>query len=198
MGLDKFFDLDLIGVRFRRNGLWWCCPNFYSFIFLATKQRLKKNWNFFVFYLLLFFKYVNFRNDFAWVWGWGLWNLWFFFYGVFMLNFLGLWIWFARGFVVKWKMRKSGFELWFCISGFCGLRRSEKICYCVFVCVFARDRFVFVFLYLVDKKGQENARKSGHVFLCLKSGFVFFGVVVEDEYRSKLMYFWILIFFSIC
>ena len=37
-------------------------------------------------------------------------------------------------------------------------------------------------LCLVDKKGQENARKSGqenarksgHVFLCLKSGFVFF------------------------
>ena len=29
-------------------------------------------------------------------------------------------------------------------------------------------------LCLVDKKGQENARKSGHVFLCLKYGFVFF------------------------
>ena len=27
--------------------------------------------------------------------------------------------------------------------------------------------FVFVLLCLVDKKGQENARKSGHVFLCL-------------------------------
>ena len=39
-------------------------------------------------------------------------------------------------------------------------------------------------LYLVDKKGQENASKSGHVFLCLKSGSVFFGVLVEDEHRS--------------
>ena len=52
-------------------------------------------------------------------------------------------------------------------------------------------RFVFVFLLeidlclcLVDKKEQENARKSGHVFLCLKSGFVLFGVLVEDEHRS--------------
>ena len=39
-------------------------------------------------------------------------------------------------------------------------------------------------LCLVDKKRQENARKSGHVFLCLKSEFVFFGVLVEDEHRS--------------
>ena len=39
-------------------------------------------------------------------------------------------------------------------------------------------------LCLVDKKGQENANKSGHVFLCLKYGFVFFGVLVEDKYRS--------------
>ena len=39
-------------------------------------------------------------------------------------------------------------------------------------------------LYLVDKKGQENASKSGHVFLCLKFGSVFFGVLVEDEHRS--------------
>ena len=39
-------------------------------------------------------------------------------------------------------------------------------------------------LCLVDKKGQENARKSGQVYLCSKSGFVFFGVLVEDEHRS--------------
>ena len=45
-------------------------------------------------------------------------------------------------------------------------------------------------LCLVDKKGQENARKSGHVFLCLKSGFVFFGVLVEDEHRfGQLIFF---------
>ena len=35
-------------------------------------------------------------------------------------------------------------------------------------------------LCLVDKKGQEDASKS----LCLKSGFVLFGVLVEDEHRS--------------
>ena len=52
-------------------------------------------------------------------------------------------------------------------------------------------RFVFVLLLeidlclcLVDKKGQENASKSGHVFLCLKSRSMFFGVLVEDEHRS--------------
>ena len=49
--------------------------------------------------------------------------------------------------------------------------------------------FVFVFLCLVDKKGQENVRKFEHVFLCLKFRFVFFSVLVEDEYRSKLTYF---------
>ena len=39
-------------------------------------------------------------------------------------------------------------------------------------------------LCLVDKKGQENARKFGQVYLCSKSGFVFFSVLVEDEHRS--------------
>ena len=55
------------------------------------------------------------RNDFAWVWGWGLWNLWFFFFnGVFMLNFLGLWIWFLG--------------LWILFAGgFCGWLKDEKI-----------------------------------------------------------------------
>ena len=49
--------------------------------------------------------------------------------------------------------------------------------------------FVFVFLCLVDKKGKENVRKSRHVFVCLKFGFVFFSALVEDEHRSKLIYF---------
>ena len=48
-------------------------------------------------------------------------------------------------------------------------------------------------LYLVDKKGQENARKSGHVLLCLKSGFVFFGVLDEDELRSGQLIFFLLL-----
>ena len=51
-------------------------------------------------------------------------------------------------------------------------------------------------LCLVDKKGQENARKSGHVFLCLKSGFVFFGVLVEDEHRSWFIYLFYLFLLS--
>ena len=50
--------------------------------------------------------------------GFGIYD--FFFNGNFMLNFMGLWIWFlglwilfVGGFVVDWKMRKFGFELWF-------------------------------------------------------------------------------------
>ena len=69
LGLDKFFYMDLIGVEFRWNGLRWCYPNFYSFIFLATKQRLKKKK--FLFFIFFFFQYVNLRNDFAWVWRMG-------------------------------------------------------------------------------------------------------------------------------
>ena len=94
--------------------------------------------------------------------------LFFIFYGVFMLNFLGLWIWllglwilFAGGFVVDWKMRKSGFEFWFCIYGFYGLRKSEKIYYWVCVCVLARDWFVFVFGW------QERARKCKEIWACV-------------------------------
>ena len=118
--------------------------------------------------------------------GFGIYDFFFLIYGFFMLNFLGLWILFAGGFVVDWKMRKSGFELWFCISEFCSLRKSTA-------------RFMFVFLLeidlclcLVDKKGQENASKSGHVFLCLKCGSMFFGVLVKDEHRS--WFFFIIIF----
>ena len=48
-------------------------------------------------------------------------------------------------------------------------------------------------LCLVDKKGQENARKSGHVLLCLESGFVFFGVLDEDEPRSGQLIFFLLL-----
>ena len=150
---------------------------FLFFHFLATKQRLKKNWE-----MIL----LGYEDG-----GSGIYDF-LFIYGVFMLDFLGLWIWFlglwilfAGGFIVDWKMRKSGFELRFCISGFCGLRKSAA-------------RFVFVFLLeidlclcLIDRKGEENASKSGHVFLCLKSRSVFFGVLVEDEHRS-----WYLFFFN--
>ena len=48
-------------------------------------------------------------------------------------------------------------------------------------------------LCLVDKKGQENASKSGHAFLCLKSGSVFFGVLVEDEIDLDFFFFFCLI-----
>ena len=98
MGLDKFFYLDLIGVRFRWNWLWWCCPNFYSFIFLATKQRLKRTEKWFC--LGLRMGTLEFMI--------------FFFNGVFMLNFLGLWIWFLG--------------LWILFAGgFCGWLKDEKI-----------------------------------------------------------------------
>ena len=59
--------------------------------------------------------------------GFGIYDFFLFIYGVFMLNFMGLWILFVGGFVVDWKMIKFGFELWFSISGFCGLRKFEKI-----------------------------------------------------------------------
>ena len=137
------------------------------------------------------------------VWGWGAseFMIFFFFYVVFMLNFLGLWIWFLRlwnlfagDFVVDWKMRKSRFELRFCISGFCGLRKSEKICCQVYVCVLAGDWFVFVFGWQERaRKCKKNVRKSRHVFLCLKSGFVFFGVQDEDEPRSGQLIFFLLL-----
>ena len=52
---------------------------------------------------------------------------------------------------------------------------------------------MFVFLYFVDKKGSENARKSGHVFLCLNlslfSLVFLFSVLVEDEHKFKFMYY---------
>ena len=77
---------------------------FLFFQFLGNQTKTEKNWEM----NLLGFEEGNF----------GIYD--FFFYGVFMLNFLGLWIWFlglwilfAGGFVVDWKMRKSGFELWF-------------------------------------------------------------------------------------
>ena len=58
---------------------------------------------------------------------------------------------------------------------------------CVFVFVLTGNQFVFVFLCLVDKKGQENARKSGHVFLCLNLN------LCSLEFLLKMD--WILIFF---
>ena len=54
---------------------------------------------------------------------------------------------------------------WVCVCFFC-VWLTRKICcwVCVFVLVLVGNQFVFVFLCLVDKKGQENARKFGHVF----------------------------------
>ena len=151
VGLDKFFDLDLIGVGFRWNGLWWCCPNFYSFIFLATKQRLKKNWEM----NLLEFEDRNFR----------IYDFFFFF----MLNFLGLWIWFlglwilfAGGFVVDWKMRKSGFELWFNL--YMWVLWFEKIWEDLLLglCLCSCWRLICVCVWLTrkGKKMQENLGKK--------------------------------------
>ena len=153
-------------------------------------------WTLMVLSKFLFFHFLSnqtktkkeLRNDFACVWGWGLWNLWFFFNGVFTLNLMGLWIWFLGLWIYllevlllieRWE--NLGLSCDFVYLGFVVWENLRRFA----------TRFVFVFLLeidsclcLVDKKGQENARKSGLVFLCSKSGFVFFGVLVEDEHRS--------------
>ena len=93
----------------------------------------------------------------------------FFFYGVFMLNFLGLWIWFlglwilfAGGFVVYWIIRKSGFELWFFISGFWGLRKSDLLLG-LCLCSCWRSICVCVWLTRKGKKMQENMDMCSYV-----------------------------------
>ena len=52
----------------------------------------------------------------------------------------------------------------------------------------ARVLCVFMFLCLVDKNGQENAKKFGCV-LIFKIWVYVHSVLVEDEPRSKFMYF---------
>ena len=148
MGLDKFFYLDLIGVGFRWNGLWWCCPNFYSFIFLAIKQRLKKNWEI----ILLGFEDGGFGiYDFFFKMVFLCWIFWVYEFGFLVYDFYLLEVsllierWENLG--LSWDFVYLGFMVWE------NLRRLAA-------------RFVFVFLLeidlclcLVDKKGQENARK---------------------------------------
>ena len=57
------------------------------------------------------------------------------------------------------------------------------------LCLCSCWRLICVCVWLT-RKGKKNARKSGHVFLCLKYGFVFFGVLVEDEHRyGQLIFF---------
>ena len=51
-----------------------------------------------------------------------------------------------------------------------------------------RGLCVLMFLCLVDKKGQENARKFGCV-LIFKIWVCVHSVLIEDEPRSKFMYF---------
>ena len=64
-----------------------------------------------------------------------------------------------------WLTRKISW--WLCVCCFY-VWLTRKICCWVCVCIFvlAGNQFVFVFLCLVDKKGLENVRKFGHVFLC--------------------------------
>ena len=57
--------------------------------------------------------------------------------------------------------------------------------------------FVFVFLYLVDKKGQENARKSRHVFLCLNLGLCSLEFLLNMNTDLNSCIFWILILFFV-
>ena len=74
-----------------------------------------------------------------------------------------------------------------CIVEFCCW-----VCVCVFVLV--GNQFVFVFLCLVDKKGQENARKSGHVFLCLNLNLCSLEFLLKMDWI--LIFFFVLILFS--
>ena len=168
----------------RLNGLWWCCPNFYSFIFLATKQGLKKNWEM----ILLGFEDVGFGIYDFFLMVFLCWIFWVYEFAFWVYEFYLLEVsllierWENLG--LSWDFVYLGFVVWE------NLRRSAA-------------RFVFVFLLEIDlclcldvKKGQENARKFGHMFLCLKSGFVFF-VLVENEPKSGQLIFFLLLKFLI-
>ena len=54
---------------------------------------------------------------------------------------------------------------------------------------------MFVFLCLVDKKGQENARKSRHMFLCLNLDLCSLEFLLKMNLDLNSCIFWILIFF---
>ena len=62
---------------------------------------------------------------------------------------LGLWILFAGGFVVDWKMRKSGFELWFWIPGFLGFCSCFYVlvcsCFNYFILFYCYSKFLIIF-----------------------------------------------------
>ena len=56
---------------------------------------------------------------------------------------------------------------------------------------------MFVFLYFVDKKGLENARKSGHVFLCLNLSLFSLVFLLKMNTNLNSCIIWILILFFI-
>ena len=85
--------------------------------------------------------------------------------------------------------------VWVCVCCFC-VWLTRKICCWVRVCVLARNRFVFMFLCLVDKKGQENARKFGHVFLCLNLGSCSLEFLLKMNTYLNSYIFWINFRFS--
>ena len=100
------------------------------------------------------------RNDFAWVWGWGLWNLWFFLM-VFLCWILWVYEFYLLEVLLLIEMWENlGLSCDFVYLGFVvweNLRRSAV-------------RFVFVFLLeidlclcLVDKKMQENLSMCSYV-----------------------------------
>ena len=100
-----------------------------------------------------------------------------------------------RKLVASWSASFGGGwgQLWICV---CILANAWVwVCVCCFcVCVLARNRFVFMFLCLVDKKGQENARKFGHVFLCLNLGSCSLEFLLKMNTYLNSYIFWILIF----
>ena len=140
MGLDKFFDLDLIGVGFRWNELWWCYPNFYSFIFLATKQRLKrtKKW----FCLSLRMGTLEFMIPFFFFFKWCFYAEFFGFMNL-VSGFMNFICWRFRGWLKDekiwvWVVILYIWVLWFekiwdLLLGLCWCSCWRSICVCVWL-----------------------------------------------------------------
>ena len=81
-------------------------------------------------------------------------------------------------------------DVWVCFCVWLTRKIYDQVC----VCVLAGNQFVFLFLCLVDKKGQENARKSGHVFFCLNLGSCSLEFLLKMNTYLNSYIFWILIF----
>ena len=102
-----------------------------------------------------------------------------FFNGVFMLNFLGLWIWFL-GYefylleFICWRFRcwLKDEKIWVWVEIlYIWVLWFEKIWEDLLLglCLYSCWKLICVYVWLI-RKGKKNARKSGHVFSCLNLG----------------------------